>query len=229
MTALRVVCTALVSVIGLGATAHAGLDSFNPDALDLGLLDRSVAGTPTAFEIAVGAGYTQGIGGAGSAGQLEDMAGPGGSLELQLGMRLDPQLSLGFYGTVARFGRGDQAADGSRAQSATAGLQAVWHGRASRSVDPWVSLGAGWRGLWLTPADAPARTLYGVELARLALGIDYRFSPGFAIAPMIGASATAFVAESAGQAMSTGFAAIHENRLNLYVFTGVLGRFDIGY
>lgn len=227
MRAIHVTSLVVASTLGAGAAAHADPEDLNADAFDLsGALDRDVAPTRRALELAIGAGYTQGVGGAGTAGSVEDVTGPGGGIELQLGLRATPQWSIALYGTVARFRHGDGMADGSRAHSATAGVQAVWHSRAARSLDPWISVGAGWRGLWLSPRGAESSSVHGIELARIQLGIDYRFTPWFAIAPVIGASATAFVAEDA--AMASSLSAVHDNRLNLYGFTGVLGRFDLG-
>jgi hypothetical protein len=225
--AKQMIPAVLVSLVATVAAADTRVGSFNSDAFNLsGALDRDVAPTQPALEIAVGAGYTQGVGGAGGAGSIEDVTGPGGSFELQVGARLSPGFSVGLYGTFARFQHGDAIGEGGRAHAATAGIQAMWHARQSRSLDPWISVGAGWRGLWLTPKDAGSSSLHGIELARLQLGIDYRFSPRFAIAPVIGASAALFVAEDT---MTTdGLTAVHDNRLNLYGFTGVLGRFDLG-
>jgi hypothetical protein len=208
-------------------TAHADIGSLNTDAFNLsGALDREVAPTQTAFEVALGGGYTQGVGGAGSVGTVQDATGPGGNLELQLGLRAVPQLTLGLYGTLARFRHGEVFMDGSRVHGATAGIQAVWHARTSRSVDPWIGLGAGWRGLWFTPKDATSSSVHGIDLVRLQLGIDYRFTHWFAIAPIVGVSASLFVREGAD--MATELTKVRDNRLNVYGFTGVLGRFDIG-
>jgi hypothetical protein len=218
---------ALAGVLAHSALAHADIEAFNSDAFDLsGALDREVSATRTSLEVAIGGGYTQGIGGAGSSGSVEDITGPGGTLEVQVGMRWSPQFSLGVYGTLARFRHGEQFADGSSAHGATAGVHAVWHSRESRSIDPWISAGAGWRGLWLSPAFAPAVSVHGLELLRIQLGIDYRFTPWFAISPVIGVSASLFLVE--GAATATERMTLHDNRLNLYGFTGVLGRFDLG-
>jgi hypothetical protein len=226
VTPTRPVLFALASLLATG-TAHADVESLNPDAFDLsGALDRPLAPSRSAVEVAIGAGYTQGVGGAGSAGSVQDVTGPGGSLELHIGYRVTPQFALGGYATVARFRHGEMFSDGSRVSGATAGVQAVWHARASRSVDPWIGLGAGWRGLWISPKDMTASSVHGVELARLQLGIDYRFSRWFAIAPTIGVSASLFLRE--GVEMATELSRVRDNRLNLYGFTGVLGRFDIG-
>lgn len=209
-----------------GGSAVADPGALNPDAFNLsGAIDREVAPTRTALEIAVGGGYTQGVGGAGSAGALEDITGAGGTIEVQLGLRMTPVFSLAAYGTLARFQAGEAITTGGHAHAATAGLQATWHGRASRSIDPWLSLGAGWRGLWLAPNAAAASSAHGAELLRVQLGVDYRISPRLAITPVVGASASVFVVEDGPMA---GLSSIHNKALNLYGFTGILGRFDIG-
>jgi hypothetical protein len=221
------VIAALVASVVAGAAAHADPESLNADAFNLsGALDREIAPTRPTIEVAVGGGYTQGVGGAGSAGSVEDLTGPGGNVELQLGVRFTPRFSLGAYGTLARFRHGDVFADGSRVFGATAGVHVVWHSREARSLDPWVSVGAGWRGLWFSPKDTMTTSVHGLEIVRLQLGIDYRFSSWLAIAPVIGASASVLLVEDGPTA--DGLTAVHDNRLNLYGFTGVLGRFDIG-
>jgi len=217
----------LVTLVGAAtANARPRPGALNNDALDIGAaLDRDVAPTPRALEVAIGAGYTQGVGGAGGSGSVEELTGPGGGLELQIGTRVVPALSVGLYGTVARFQHGDAIADGTHAQAATAGVQAAWHARESRALDPWIGVGVGWRQLRLDPMGAPASSLHGAEL-RLQLGIDYRFSRRLAIAPVVGASLAMFFAETT--AMQSGLTAVTDHRINFYGFTGVLGRFDVG-
>jgi hypothetical protein len=224
---LHIAPVVLASVIASGGAAHADPDAFNPNAFDLsGALDRDVAPPHRALEIAVGGGYTQGVGGAGGVGAVQDVSGPGGGVEVQLGVRVSPRFSVGLYGTLARFRHGDATADGSQAHGATAGVQAAWHARPARALDPWISVGTGGRGLWLTPKDTASTTAYGLEVVRVQLGIDYRITPGLAISPVIGASASVFVVE--GNPMAPGLTTIHDNRLNLYGYTGLAGRFDLG-
>ncbi len=216
----------VIAGVVAGGAAFADPGALNPDAFDLsGAIDRAVAPTDRALEIAVGGGYTQGAGGAGSAGSLEDLTGAGGTVELQVGVRVSPTFSIAAYGTLARFRRGDEMLDGSRSYAATAGIQATWHARESRSVDPWISLGTGWRGLWLSPKDAATHSAHGAELVRLQLGIDYRLSPSVAITPVIGASASIFLVEDGGMSERM---SIDDKELNLYGFTGLFGRFDLG-
>lgn len=210
-----------------GRLSHADPQAYNPNAFDLsGALDRPVPPTPRSIEIGIGGGYTQGVGGAGGAGSVQDLTGPGANLELQVGVRTSPALTVGLYATGARYRHGDLFADGSQAHGATAGIQAVWHAREERALGPWISLGCGWRGLWLAPAGSAPISAHGIELMRLQLGMDYRISPAIAVTPVIGASASVFLVEDA--AMPSMFAAVRDNRLNLYVYSGVLGRFDLG-
>jgi hypothetical protein len=223
---MHMAAVVLASVIAGGAPAYADPEALNPDALDLSVLDRAVAPTPRALEIAIGGGYTQGAGGAGGVGAIEDVSGAGGGPEVQVGVRMTPRFSVGAYGTLARFRHGDAMADGSRAYGATAGVEAILHARPTRSFDPWISVGAGWRGLWISPNNAATTTAHGVELLRVQLGVDYRITPAFAIAPVIGASASLFLVDNTG--MTADFTALHDNRLNLYGYTGLAGRFDLG-
>jgi hypothetical protein len=222
----------LISVAAAGAIAAAGdaradPESLNPDAFDLsGAIDRPVPATRGPFEIVVAGGYTQGAGGAGLIGNIEDVAGPGGTVELQLGYRASSRFAAGVYGAIARFRHGDAIGDGSRAYGATAGVQAVWHTSNTRSVDPWASVGIGWRGLWIDRIGAPASSMQGIELLRLQLGIDYRLSPRLAVAPVISASLSIFLVENA--TMPDDFTPVQDKRLNLYGFAGLLGRFDLG-
>lgn len=227
MNAGFLITVAAAGAIAFAGAAHADSGSLNPDAFDLsGAIDRPVPPTRGPFEVVVAGGYTQGAGGAGMIGNIEDVAGPGGTLELQLGYRVGSRLGAGVYGAVARFRHGDAISDGSRAYGATAGVQAVWHTSDTRSIDPWVSVGTGWRGLWINRAGAPASSMQGIELLRLQLGIDYRLSPRLAVAPVISASLSIFLVENA--AMPADFTPVQDKRLNLYGFAGFLGRFDLG-
>ncbi|NVB84586.1 MAG: hypothetical protein HOV81_39790 [Kofleriaceae bacterium] len=189
--------------------------------------DHHVAPADHAFEISVGTGYTQGGGKLGEGMlDLEDVAGPGGSANIELGYRIIPHLTVGAYGSFARYANGDSLTDDVNVLAATAGVQAAWHFRPDRSVDPWVSLGAGWKGLWLDPDQGKATALQGFELARLQVGVDYRISPEVSIAPVIGGGLGMYVAQDS--AMTTEYSEIDGKKVNFTGFAGVAGRFDLG-
>jgi hypothetical protein len=205
------------------ALAHA-----QPESPDTGGFDHAVAPVRNAFELGVAAGYAQGGGKLGDnvGSNLEDVAGPGGTVEVDVGYRLFPELSLGAYGTFSTFQRGDQLVGDNSVLGATAGIQAAWHFRPDRSVDPWVSLGTGWKGLWLDPSNGKTTSLQGLELARLQVGADYRISQDVAIAPVVGGSLSMFISQDTP--MTTDLSEIQGKQVNFTGFAGLSGRFDLG-
>lgn len=110
--------------------------------------------------------------------------------------------------------------------SATAGVQAIAHLRPDRSVDPWVSLGTGWKGLWINPAQGKSTSLQGVELARVQLGVDYRVNRDVAIAPVVGGSLDMFLQQNSP--MTSGYTDLQTKKANFTGFAGLAGRFDVG-
>jgi peptidoglycan-associated lipoprotein len=103
------------------------------------------------------------------------------------------------------------------------GLAATYHFDPEARLDPWLELGTGYRILW-GDKDQGANTLsHGFQLARARVGLDVRLAPEIAVAPTLGADANVFLWQDA--ARST---AIDDPRVSLFVFAGLLGRFDIG-
>ena len=89
-----------------------------------------------------------------------------------------------------------------------------------------LSLGTGWRGLWLDPDQGKQTSLQGLELARVQLGVDYRVSEDIAIAPVVGGSLTMFVSQDAP--MTDGYTEIQDKKVGFVGFAGLAGRFDLG-
>jgi hypothetical protein len=188
-------------------------------ASTLSAADRSV-------ELTVGAGYAQGLGNVGAAQpSLGDVGQAGGAVQLGAGYRLVPQLTLGVYGSGAMFARGDQVDSTTNLYTATAGVQADWHFiPAASHFDPWVSLGTGWRGYWLS-ADQGTTALHGLELAKLQVGVDYRIDRSIAVSPVIGADLSTFLTESTPT--TDAYHNIHSPKVDTFLFAGLQGRFDI--
>jgi hypothetical protein len=190
-------------------------------------VDHEVASVKNGVEIGVATGYSQGGGKLGSTmSNLEDVAGPGAAVEVDLGYRIIPNLSVGAYGTFAQYQHGDLINDSTNVYGATAGVQATLHLRPDRSIDPFVSLGTGWRGLWMNPDQGKVTSLQGFELARLQIGADYRVSKDIAIAPVIGGSLSMFVSQDSP--MTTDYTEIQDKKVNFTGFAGLAGRFDLG-
>jgi hypothetical protein len=180
----------------------------------------------SAFEIGVGAGYTQGVGELGrNLADLDDVAGPGGAVQLDLGYRIIPQLAVGAYGSFSTFQKGDVLADETNVLGVNAGIQATYHFRPSTNLDPWVSLGVGWKGLWLSPETGKTTALQGIDFARLQIGADYRLSKEVAIAPVIGGTLGTFL--SADSPMTTEYTEIDDKKVSFTAFAGIAGRFDL--
>jgi hypothetical protein len=180
-----------------------------------------------AFEIGIATGYTQGGGKlGGTLRNLEDVSGPGGTVEVDLGYRIVPALAVGVYGTLAKNQHGDAIDSSTSVLAATAGVQAALHTRPDAAIDPWVSLGTGWRGMWLSPDTGKVTSLHGLDLARLQVGVDYRISKDIAIAPVIGGSVSMFLTQDSP--MTTSYTEISDKKVNVTGFAGLSGRFDFG-
>ncbi|MGC4087193.1 MAG: outer membrane beta-barrel protein [Polyangiaceae bacterium] len=158
--------------------------------------------------------------------RLSDVTRNGGSFQLGLGYRISPRFMIGVYGEAAGYERGDLQASGSDVAGAAAGVQAQWHFAPFEKVDPWLSAGFGWRGLWETQGDSVRHSLQGVDSLRLQAGVDYRLTSKISISPVLGVSVAQFLAEK--QPGASDFNEIHGQRSNVFLFAGAMGRFDVG-
>jgi len=179
-----------------------------------------------AVELTVGTGYAQAFGRIGAnQPSFSDVSSAGGAVNVSVGYRLIPQLTIGGYGEGSMFSRGDGSDSSTNLYSAAAGAKADWHFLpGGHELDPWVSLGTGWRGYWAS-ADAGTTALHGWTIAKRQVGIDYRLAQAVAISPVIGADLTTFFTQSTPT--SNGFRNIESPDANLFLFAGVQGRFDI--
>jgi hypothetical protein len=209
-----------------GSLAYA--DDNDADSLEATTgFDHRVPAPSNAIELGIATGYTQGVGPIGGGMQhVEDVSSAGGTVELDAMYRINPTFAVGAYGSFSEYATGDHVAGSDDVFGATAGIQAAAHLRPARSVDPWVSLGTGWRGLWLSPETGKNTSLQGLELARLQVGVDYRISQDVAIAPVIGGSLNLFVSQDSP--MTTDYTEITDKKVNFIGFAGLAGRFDLG-
>jgi hypothetical protein len=217
------------TAIAAGVLAFAGSASAQSQAKDQPKEESSsatLAPATHAVELTIGAGYQQAFGKVSSSQpSLTDIGNAGGALQVGVGYRIIPQLTLGLYGSGAAFGRGDQVDNTANLYSAAAGIQADWHFLPSgHELDPWVSLGTGWRGYWINQT-AGNTSAQGMELAKLQVGLDYRLDRTVSISPVIGADLSTFFTQSTPD--SSGFHDVPSPEVNTFVFAGVMGRFDI--
>src|SRR5438105_14264588 len=187
---------------------------------------RSTAGAPgSAWEIGLGFGYSQGVGDiGGNSPTLTDLTHGGGEVQLSLGYRINPNWLVGIYGTGGKYSLGNLTASDSEVWSATAGVQANYHVLPGEQWDPWIGLGAGWRGHWISKPGA-TDSRQGLDLARLQVGVDYRLRREFSVSPYVGASATMFLTQSLSQ--QSGFSNVPDPSVNFFFAGGLMGRFDV--
>jgi len=179
-----------------------------------------------ALELTVATGYEQGFGKFASAQpSLSDMGTAGGAVQAGLGYRLIPQLTLGVYGSGAEFGRGGEIDPSAKLYSAAVGVQADFHLFPGGSeLDPWFSLGGGWRGYWIDE-NAGKTSIQGLELGKLQIGVDIRLDQAIAISPVVGADLSTFFTQSTPD--SNGYHNLGSAQLNTFLFAGIMGRFDL--
>jgi outer membrane protein W len=226
MKSVRYMLAAIPGVLSVFAASSAYAEEKEAQPAGGDLFSEQTPTVSNALELGVAAGYAQGVGDiAKGRGTVQDLSGPGGAFEVDVGYRLSPQFMIGVYGTGAQFAKGDSLADGTDVRSVTAGVQANYHFRPNYTVDPWVGLGSGWRGLWLSPDAGKDTSMQGWELARLQVGADYRISPEVAITPVLGADLSMYLTEN-GPGLS-GYTNISDPRVNVAFFAGIGARFDV--
>lgn len=181
-----------------------------------------------AIEIGLGLGATGGTGTVSDGEALSDTARAGGALEIGLGYRFDPSFLFGVYASYGRFAAAPGVPDGAHVRTVTAGLEGQWHFLPYSRLDPWIGVGAGYRGISIVPDGRASTGLReGVQVARLRLGVDWRVSRAVALGPVLGVDATVFVARR--DVGEDELLSIDEDDLALstFVFGGLGGRFDL--
>jgi hypothetical protein len=214
----------LPAIVSLFATTSAFAEEKTTESE--GLFYQETPAVSNALELGVQFGYSQGVGDiARNRADVHDTAGAGAALGVHVGYRLSPEFMIGAYSNLGQYSRGDALTTGTTVRSATAGAEAQYHFRPSYTVDPWVGLGFGWRGVWLSPDEGKGTAAHGLELARLSVGADYRITPEISITPILGADLSILLTED-GPGLN-GYSNISDPRVNVGFFAGVGGRFDL--
>jgi hypothetical protein len=227
-TAIAAVALAWVS----GSTAYAQEEGYVPPS-------HAPLAPMGAFEIGVNAGYTQGFGDIAAPGanslttadnHLQDIVDAGLAVGVNLGYRATPFLSVGVDGTYQEFNADDSLPiDGTHVRGFNTGVHVTGHFMPYERVDPWVSVGAGYRALFIVP-PGPFQTeaTTGFQLAKLQVGLDMKVNHDVAIGPMVGADLNMFVWQSSSGDLFSNNTVIPDKKLNTFLFAGIQGRFDIG-
>lgn len=185
----------------------------------------TVRAPANAFEIQVNTGYAQGFGPQVSATDNVGATGinrPGMGAGLGLAYRATPNASVGIVGSYSMA----NGAGGTDLRGATAGLDATYHANPYQRLDPFLSLGTGYRMLWQSREGAtPDSFTHGFQLARAAVGVDVRLTDDIAIAPTVGGDVNMFLWRNT---TGTRTQMIDNPKVNAFLFAGVAGRFDMG-
>jgi len=180
-----------------------------------------------AFEVGVNGGYGQALGQLGDYLPLRDAVINGGAAGLSLGLRYSPHWSVEGTGQYQELMTGiTQDGGHTTVRGVTMGIQGTYHFLPFRLVDPYASLGTGYRMTWIVPPGAVADLVHGFELAKAVVGVDFRMSPSVAMGPMIGADVNVFVWDN-----PSGGTRINElpgPRAATFLFAGLGGHFDLG-
>jgi outer membrane protein OmpA-like peptidoglycan-associated protein len=218
----KLAATAAVTLgLAYAQSAHAqgGAEPVAPEQPPSAAAGR-IEAPSNAFELTLGTGYTQGFGTLESGVGMPSVATPGIGFDLGLGYRPVPEFSLQLTGSYFEL----TAERAQAARGLTGGIAATGHLSPYSSVDPFITLGTGYRMLWETHAIGPDLLTHGFELAKAQVGLDIRVSPDVAIAPVIGADVNLFLWQSGATADTT----ISDPRVSTFVFAGLQGRFDMG-
>lgn len=224
MKLIHFACAASVTV-AIASTAHAQ-EKPREDAQSLSA--ASGHAPEGALEIGLGLGVTQGFGDIGKKEprSLSDLSASGVAFRLRTGYRLTPKLTLGVFGEFAAYDGGDEVEHNARVTSGAAGIQALVHLRPFNRVDPWFSVGTGWRGFWVHEKGIGTQSLQGMDLVRMELGVNSRLSNHFAITPVAAFAVTEFFGERAAGASD--YTNIRDARMNVFALFGAEVAFDIG-
>lgn len=190
-------------------------------------LRQQIRAPRLATEIGLSAGYTQGFGDIMQGQRVGTVADAGFAPGITLGFRATPHVSLAWSGQYNEFKADDSLAGGTNVRGLVTGLEAGFHFAPYERIDPHLSLGAGYRMLWLVPEGPSNNTMiHGFELAKLQAGLDVRASQDVAIGPVIGADLNLFAWRNPEGAAPN--VEIADKRVNTFIYGGMQGRFDLG-
>lgn len=226
MKSIGIAAAALAFAGAATAFAQTEAQSQRGGVSDMDMLKAPVRAPRQAFELGVATGYTQGFGNVYPGRPVGDVANAGVTAGIGLGYRVSPGFSIGATGQYQGYNASNVLPRGTTTRGAAAGVEGTFHLAPYDRVDPYVSVGAGYRMLWERPeGDAPSTLTHGFELGKVQVGLDLRASEGVAISPVIGADVNMFMWRAGEGAEPT---ALSRRGLSTFVFAGLEGRFDLG-
>jgi len=163
------------------------------------------------LDAAIGGGLSDGLGDLRRGPELHGLSGAGGEVAFDLLYGANERWSFGVYAGYARFGNGSFAGSNTAVLGVMGGAQARYRFATGKRVDPYVALGAGYRGLTQLDDQGTQTMRNGLQLGRGRVGVDFTVARGTRIGPVIGSDVTTFNARD----------------LTVFIFGGLSGTFDI--
>ena len=157
-------------------------------------------------------------------------------IQIDFGVRPDPHLFVGVYGQYALLAPAAGVCDGASCsgRDVRLGIEALYHFRPLRRLDPWAGVGVGYE--WMhtgASRDGADRevTLRGIELANVQGGLDYAVCNGVRVGPFASLSLGKFDKASATWTVEgiehAGSADIPNTAYHGWLTLGVRGSFDL--
>jgi opacity protein-like surface antigen len=211
----------------LAVVTCAGVASAQENETTPGYMRVPLRAPRNAFELGVSTGYTQGFGDITAGRRIQDVANAGAGVGVTLGYRSSPGLGLGLDTSYQQFRADDGQRKGTNVRGMSATAEAIFHIAPFERIDPFISLGTGYRLLWNAPPGRNNNTLtHGIELARLNAGLDIRLSDNVALGPTVGGGLNYFLWENPEG--PRGDRMLRDRHVSTFVFAGLQGRFDVG-
>lgn len=183
-------------------------------AIALGLISSTAAAEyrPKHYlDAAIGGGLSDGLGDLRRGPELHGLSGAGGEVAFDLLYGANERWSFGVYAGYARFGNGSFAGSNTAVLGVMGGAQTRYRFATGKRVDPYIGVGAGYRGLTQLDEQGRETLRNGLQLGRGRLGVDFTVARGTRIGPVIGSDVTTFNARD----------------LTVFIFGGMSGTFDL--
>lgn len=180
-----------------------------------------------ALEVGVETAYTQPFGDIGNDRPIGEVVDQGIGFGLDLNYRINPRWAIGWHAFYHESMADERVRDTMNVRGGTGGIHATYHIAPYERIDPYVSLGTGYRVLMQDrDADGADMWQHGLQLGKARVGVDIRLNSSVAVGPFIGADMNMFLFENPeGEA---GNREIPNKDLSSFVYAGVAGRFDLG-
>jgi len=178
-----------------------------------------------ALEIGVNGGYSQPFGKLTNNVNATDVAHAGGGMGLDIGYRATPIFGIGGFGEFHMNATDSSLGEGSTVSGLAAGIVASFHFLPYKLVDPYATLGGGYRALRVSTVAGDNHLFHGIEGARVRAGVDFRVDKDVAFGPLVGADVNIFLADHNEATGATNN--ISNKGANTFIYAGLGGRFDL--